>query len=303
MTFLEFDNVTGEGIVGFDRSRTSGPEYKTDNNLWYAGVTVNGKRVFQYGSPCGTCGIVFKKISSPADRVSDAEAVDLLGELDHMPSEFALRRLARTLAPGTYYLAVVEARLRQIVPGTPDDYFANEVVRLFGLEPPEYERPQDPGTQYYRLGQDDELTVQHPATTIELRTKPTVTIPFPARITKTLLTQIVMPFQDPASLDKERVEFWKSKMRAGHPLTAFAVSVLDEQSPASRRGDADYSYDGQMLLTHCLLDGHHRVQAASESNSPVRILTLLAPFASTVSSDFDFSMVLKRLAAEVPRLN
>jgi hypothetical protein len=303
MALLQFDNSTGQGIVGFDPWRTSGPEYNADSNLWYAGITLNGKRVFQYGSPCGTCGIVFKKISSPLDRVSDPEAVDLLGALDHVPSELALRRLARILSQGTYYLAIIEAPVRQVVPGAPDDYFANEVVHLFGLEAPEYEKPQDPGTRYYRLGQDRELTVPHPATTIELRTKPEIAIPYPARITKTLLTQIVMPFQDPATLNKDRVEFWKSKMRAGRPLTAFAVSVLDKQSPARRRGDEDYPYDGQLLLTHCLLDGHHRVQAAFESDAPVRILTLLAPFASTVGPDFDFSAFFKPLAAEVPRLN
>jgi hypothetical protein len=301
MTLLRYDNVSGEGIVGFDLWRTSGPEYEADNSRWYAGLTVNGKRVFQYGSPCGTCGITFKKIASSTDRVSDAEAVDLLGELDHVPSEFALRRLARILSQATYYLAVIEAPVRQVAPGTLDDYFATEVVRLFGLEAPEYEKPQDPGTRYYRLGQDHELAVPYPAGVIKLGSK--LTTPYSGGITKTLLTQIVMPLQDPATLDKDRIEFWKSKMRAGRPLTAFAVSVLDKQSPAIKRGDEDYPYDGQMLLTHCLLDGHHRVQAASESNSPVRILTLLAPFASTVSSDFDFAMVFKRLAAEVPRLN
>jgi hypothetical protein len=79
--------------------------------------------------------------------------------------------------------------------------------------------------------------------------------------------------------------------------------VVDNQSPATWKGDEGYPYEGQMLLTHCLLDGHHRLQAASEIDSPVRILTLLAPFASNVSSDFDFAMVLQRLAAEVPRPN
>ncbi len=112
-----------------------------------------------------------------------------------------------------------------------------------------------------------------------------------------------MPLQDSATLERSRVQYWKSRSGTGHPLTAFAVSVLDNQSPASKKGNKDYPYGGQMLLTHCLLDGHHRVQAASETDSPVRILTLLAPFASNVGSDFDFAMVLERLAAQVLGLN
>ena len=38
---------------------------------------------------------------------------------------------------------MIEAPVRLAIPGTPEDYFATEVVRLFGLEPPEYEKPQD----------------------------------------------------------------------------------------------------------------------------------------------------------------
>ena len=123
MNLIRFDNATGEGIIGFDPWRTSGPEYEADHDLWYAALTVSGKRIFQYGCPCGTCGITFKKVASPADRVSDAEAADLLGALDHVPSEFALRRLARILPKGTYHLAVIETPVRLVAPGAPDDYF------------------------------------------------------------------------------------------------------------------------------------------------------------------------------------
>jgi len=123
---------------------------------------------------------------------------------------------------------------------------------------------------------------------------------YPAGVTKTLLTQIAMPLQDPATLARDRVEYWKSRTRAGHALTAFAVSVLDNQAPATDKGDKDYPYDGQMLLTHCLLDGHNRMQAAAETASTVRILTLYAPFASKVSSHFDFATVFEILGAQIP---
>jgi len=292
---MRFDNATGEGIVGFAPWRTSGPEYEADHNLWYAALTISGKRIFQYGCPCGTCGITFKKVATPGDRVSDAEAVGLLGELDHLPPDSALRRLARILPQGTYHLAIIEVPVRLAIPGTADDYFATDVVRLFGLEPPEYEKPQDPGTPYYRFGSDHELAVAYSSG--ELRLGSDFRYAYPGGVTKTLLTQIVMPLQDPTTLDRERVEYWKSRSRAGCPLTAFAVSVLDNQSPAVQKGDKDYPYKGQMLLTHCLLDGHHRVQAASETGSTIRVLALLAPFASNVGSDFDFAIVLETLAA------
>jgi hypothetical protein len=175
----------------------------------------------------GPAAVTFKKVANIADRVSDAEAVNLLGQLEHFPSEFALRRLARILPQGSYHLAMIEAPVRLVEPGTPEDYFATEVVHLFGLDPPEYEKPEDPGTRYYRLGSNHELTVSFSGEAI--RPGSELASPSSGEGTKTLLTQIAMPLQDPATLDRARVEYWKSSARAGHPLTAFAVSLLDNQ--------------------------------------------------------------------------
>ena len=303
MSLRLFDNVTGEGIIGFDPWRTSGPEYAANKSLWYAALTVDGRRIFEYGCPCGTCGITFKKIASPHYRVSDAEAADLLGALDRVPSDLVLKRLARILPQGAYYPAVIEAPARLVVPGTADDYFATDVVRLFGLEPPEYTSPQDPGTSYYRLGSEHGVTVHYPGGEIWISGH--FLGARPAGTTNTLLMQIVMPLHDPAKLNRDRVEYWKARARDGHPLTAFAVSVLDNQAPADSHfgDDPDYPFQGHMLLTHCLLDGHHRLQAAAELNSRVRTLTLLAPFASNVGDNFDFEMVLEKVSIQVPELN
>jgi hypothetical protein len=95
-----FDNVTGEGVVEFERSRTRGPEYEADHSCWYHHVRVRGDRVFEYGCPCGTCGILFRKLRSIEDRLSDTAAAELLGSLDVVPEEDVLRKLARVLAPG-----------------------------------------------------------------------------------------------------------------------------------------------------------------------------------------------------------
>jgi hypothetical protein len=298
VNFIRFENSTGEGLIGFEEARTSGPEVSADSNRWYAGLTVGGNRIFQYGSPCGTCGIIFEKVASPEERLSDAAAVRLLGQLDHLPSESVLRQLARVLAQGPYYVAVIETSVRLVSPGESDDYFASEVARLFGLEPPDYERPSNPGTAYYRIGSDQELDV--PYSGGEVRVGSDVLFSYPGGTTKTLLTQILMPFQNPLTLDRRRVAYWKSRVLSGFALTAFAVSVLDNQAPATEKGDKDYPYNGQMLLTHCLIDGHHRVQAASETKSRIRILTFLAPLASNVDKNFDYALVLEKIAAQVP---
>jgi hypothetical protein len=280
MKFASFENDGGEGVVGFEPCRTSGPEYLANHSLWYHGLTVDGVRIFQYGCPCGTCGTIFKKIASPEQHVSDGEAVRLLGRLDEVPSNLTLTRLARVLPRGRYQSAIVEGFVRIALPGADNDYFAGDVVALFGLAPPEYKRPEDPGTPYYRFA--DDRVLREPGAT-----------------TSSLLTQIIMPLHDPRSLDRQRVEYWKERARCGEPLTAFGVSLFDVQSPAVLKSesarDDDYPHGALMLLTHCLLDGHHRTAAASELGAPIRLLTLLNVQASCVADGRDVLKLLEHV--------
>jgi hypothetical protein len=92
-----FENQSGEGVIAFEPWRTSGPEYEHDPTRWYCHLTVAGKRVFEYGCPCGTCGIVFRKIGTTNHRVSDSEAIQLLGRLEALPSDIIVGRLASSL--------------------------------------------------------------------------------------------------------------------------------------------------------------------------------------------------------------
>jgi hypothetical protein len=279
-----FENRTGEGIVSFEPCRTSGPEYDADHSRWYHHLLVAGQRVFEYGCPCGTCGIVFRRVGTSTHRLSDAEAFTLLGRLDSVPSDGNLRRLARVLQSGIYHPAIVEGAVRLVDPGTPDDYFASDVVRLSGLEPPEYEQPSGPRTMYYRLGSDRVL-------------KRTGRLTSPH---KALVTSVIMPLHDPSQLNRERIDYWLREGEAGVPLTAFAVSVIDNQQPAMRPADPSYAYEEHFLFTNCLLDGHHRVQAAAESGRTIRVLSLLARESSMVKSE-DVSTILRGYASKTRR--
>jgi hypothetical protein len=167
-----------------------------------------------------------------------------------------------------------------VEPGTADDYFATEVVRLFGLQPPDFLMPSGPGTSYYRFGLDYELD----------RT---------GRISgphKALVAAVLMPLQDLSQLDRGRIEFWKRQSSLGASLTALAVSVVDDQEPADQPPDNSYKYKEQFLFTSCLLDGHHRVQAAAELGAPARILSLVASEFSLVKSAADLAAAVLRFS-------
>lgn len=263
MELAIFENDTGEGVVSFDPPG------------WFTYLTIGGERVFEFGNYCGTCGIVFRKIGSVANRLSDTQAAQLLGNLDAVPPPDVLRRLARVLQPGVYYPSIVAGTVTLIAPGAANDYFATDVVRLFGPKDPTSAEPADPRTAYYRLGVDRHLDRTG-------RIEPH----------QALVTAVVMPLHDPSQLHRERIAYWKQQHHAGRNLTVFAVAVLDNQAPAMAPADNTYPYEEQFLLTLCTVDGHHRIQAAAELGVPVRILSLLAREFSLAYRTEDIATVL-----------
>lgn len=263
MDLAIFENDTGEGVVSFQRVGQ------------LANVLVGGMRAFEFGNACGTCGIVFSRIGPFDYRISDTTAVQLLGNLDAIPAPDVLRSLARVLQPGVYYPSVVEGTVKLVEAGSSDDYFDTDVARLFGGGHSNDKRR----TQYYRFGVDRSLDR-------------TGRLHGPHQA---LVTAIVMPLHEPAYLNRERIEYWKRQYHAGMTPTAFAVAVLDDQAPAMYPADDTYPYEEQFLLTLCTLDGHHRMQAASELERPVRILSLLARDHSIYKTD-DIATVLSGYA-------
>lgn len=282
MELLRFDNTTGESVVSLLPWARHGPELDADRSRWYRHILVSGERVFQYGSPCGTCGVIFQKLRSVPDRLDDGQAAGLLGTLENLPTQASMRSLAKILQPGIYNPVVLEGLVERVAPGDPGDYFATDGVSLFGLEPPEYEEPFDPGTSYYRFGPTETL-----ARTGRLGGPHTA-----------LVTALLIPLQDPVALSRERVEYWKALGQEGAPLTALAVSVIDAQAPANLPADRNYQHEEHLVLTNCLLDGHHRVQAAAELGVPIRVLSFVWPEAS-LAAEADIRTVVRPYMREL----
>ncbi|MFK0017122.1 hypothetical protein [Streptomyces sp. NPDC091027] len=69
------------------------------------------------------------------------------------------------------------------------------------------------------------------------------------------------------------VEKYVALMEQGTVPTAVAVSTLDVCQPAIGLGDDLSAHWG---LTHFLLGGHHKLEAAAMTGRPVRLLSLLA---------------------------
>jgi hypothetical protein len=80
--------------------------------------------------------------------------------------------------------------------------------------------------------------------------------------------EIILPVVEERRLNKRRIKFYKDRIIEGQVPTALAFSIVDSRVP---RGGLYH----QSTLVHFLLDGHHKVMAASQLEKPISILSFL----------------------------
>jgi hypothetical protein len=79
--------------------------------------------------------------------------------------------------------------------------------------------------------------------------------------------EIALPLVPYSELNADRVAFYQAKVASGKIPTALALSLYDGRAPMGR-----YS---QTALAHFLLDGHHKMLAASQLSRPITLLSFL----------------------------
>ena len=96
------------------------------------------------------------------------------------------------------------------------------------------------------------------------------------------LYEFVVPMVPPSWNDAERVRQLAVLLALSGRPTAVAVSTLDVSQPANRAGPDYYSHWG---LSHFLLDGHHKLEAAAQIGRPMQLLSFLSVDASLATAE------------------
>jgi hypothetical protein len=232
-------------------------------------LQLDERDAFELSFWCGTCPFLFQRVGEPDTRLSlhalsERLATGLTGLEEDVVATFA------QLLPRASYLPlllVIEPRL--VVPGGLGDYFAEEQVRTWGVDAVTG-APESPRTPYYRTFQTALAADAH-------------------------LYEFVVPMVPPEVNDPRTVAAHRARLAASSSPTAVAVSTLDVCAPATAQEDRDWHW--HWCLTHFLLDGHHKLQAAAEDGRPLQLLALLNVDASL--ADPDRAVAVPRLRARV----
>ena len=141
-------------------------------------------------------------------------------------------------------------------PSDDADYFSHEQVGTWGIEA-FWGLPESPRTPYYRTYE----TALGPAAH---------------------LYEFVVPMVPPTWNDPDQVARYAEALGETSRPTAVALGSLDVCAPAVAHGEDWYEHWG---LTHFLLDGHHKLQAAAESGAQLQLLSLLSYDAGLATRD------------------
>jgi hypothetical protein len=214
----------------------------------------HGRRVFWLGDRpafeltfwCGTCPITFERLEGATGTLSIPELEQRLadGLADVDPD--VVTTFAELLPLSSYLPMLLSVQPRLVTPVGDDDYFSNEQVATWGIDA-FWGLPENPHTPYYRT--------------------------FETPVDDGHLYEFVVPMVPPTWNDRARVQRYELALAETSRPTAVAVSTLDISQPAIDNESADY-YE-HWALTHFVLDGHHKLEAAARSGRALQLLALV----------------------------
>jgi len=212
---------------------------------------------FELSHWCGTCQFLFQRLEGANDSLSlDELQARLSAGLDDLDDK-VIRSVGALLEQGTYLPLLLSVQPRLTLPGRAGDYFSDEQVSSWGLSS-FWGLPEYPATAYYRT--------------------------FDTKVDDgTHLFEFVVPMLPPAWNDAAKVAEHAEELVSSDRPTAVAVSTLDVCQPSMANQSTDYF--AHWGLTHFLLDGHHKMQAAAEGARPLRLLSLLSLEGSLASPE------------------
>jgi hypothetical protein len=213
-------------------------------------LRIGGKRIVDMGNYCNTCALLFEHMANPRQRVSVTELADHL-KRGVRRYEFygVLPKVIPVLPRGGYEIALLEMQPRLVQRGSADDYFVAEQAPLWGFNMGG-ESSHDPGVDYYR------------ATTLTLAPD-------------TALFEFIVPLYDTKRLNPDTVTDYERSIQRGAKPTAMSISLLDMREPAMWPADPP-TITRHYVLSHYLIDGHHKVFAAAQTGKPMTLLSFLA---------------------------
>ena len=213
-------------------------------------LLLDGKTAYKLPVGCNTCPFFFEREDGANSKV---EVDSLVGELykgvRSLDNDLVVG-LSSALPHDTYFALLAEFVPNSVEPWAKEDYFLCESRDLFGIES-FTDLPIFTRTKYHRL--------------------------LSSCIGDTGLFEFLVPMMPSNWLDAARIAHYRELIAAGKKPTCFCISLLDWRSPAATWGASEHpKFNTHACLAHFVLDGHHKLEAATQLSMPISMVSFLA---------------------------
>ena len=204
---------------------------------WY--LELSGRPLYDIGYTCGTCQAVFERSGVRDLPLAPPELRDLFEAGLRGPLQQVTNTVGRLLPRGAYKVALLKVLPVLSIP-TPRH-----------LHPPNWSRRSFLKAHLFSRGPDYSWLAGFRTTTART------------------CYEVILPLLPRTQIDSSRVRFYSERITSGARPTALALSILDDCNPMGQ----DFILEG---LAHFLIDGHHKMMAASTLRKPITLLSFLA---------------------------
>jgi hypothetical protein len=213
-------------------------------------LLIDGNRAYELGNTCQTCSLLFRRLPGATKSAQIENTGEALRKGIVSLHEEVVTTIGLELPEDEYLISLAEATVSPVLPGDKHDYFAVEQIASWGVDG-FWCLPHNPRIPYYRAG-DKNLGQGRK------------------------LFHFIVPMFPTKWLTFTTVSRYLDQIRLKGSGTALCVSVLDIRGPADWPDDVEPEFSEHWCFTHYLVDGHHKLQAAVESNRPLSILSFTA---------------------------
>ena len=238
--------------------------------VWHRYISIDEKPAYEIGNICGTCRFYFERLEGANQSVHPIE--DLIEQLNEGLSSLdkkTTEKVAEIIPNGKYKVLLLKVFPQKIELGTETDYFSNEELELWGVDP-FWGIPHNPKIKYYR-GTDQAIKKDK------------------------RIFEFIVPIFPQNWLDSKRIDFYREQFEQGKIPTAISLSVLDIKTPYDWPDDPKPEFTGCWCLAHYILDGHHKMFAAAELNKPINLMCFLATEKGIYETEEDIEILLSSI--------
>ncbi len=231
--------------------------------VWDRFISLDKEKMYHIGNICGTCEFFFIKQSKNLDiNFNQEHLIDSLNNGTIELTKELIRELGKIIPNGNYLVLKTTIKPEIVSNDSDNNYFKKEQKETWrddfreeSLTPEESE-----SNNYYREPLEDfgEMQYDH----------------------KDAFFNFFVPLYNTNELNRSRIDFYKSKLSIGQKPTIVSVGVLDvktsETYPMINGEVVNPEFGTHWCLANYVIDGHHKLKAASELNEEIGLITFVS---------------------------